>query len=79
MHVDRPGDPHPTLAAIATFRSCEQSVFGYPNDEAYWAVEDAGYGFYEVLESDWDDRLDVLAALTPTLDQAITVAAGGRS
>jgi len=40
-----------------------QSVFGYPNDEAYWidprgAVGDGrGYGFYEVLSSTWPERL----------------------
>jgi hypothetical protein len=44
-------------AALATFRDCSQSIFGYPNDEAYGGVPDAGYGFYEVLDSDWPDRL----------------------
>ena len=40
-----------------------QSVFGYPNDEAYWhdprgaAGETPGYGFYEVLSSTWPARL----------------------
>lgn len=56
MHVHRPAD-RTELAAIATFHHCEQSVFGYPNDEAYDAVEGAGYGFYEVLDSDWSSRL----------------------
>lgn len=46
-----------STAALATFRGCSQSIFGYPNDEAYWGVPDAGYGFYEVLDSDWSDRL----------------------
>jgi hypothetical protein len=44
-------------AALATFRGCQQSIFGYPNDEAYWGVPDAGYGFYEVLDSHWPHRL----------------------
>lgn len=44
-------------SALATFHGCSQSIFGYPNDEAYWGVPDAGYGFYELLESDWSDRL----------------------
>jgi hypothetical protein len=44
-------------AALATFSDCSQSIFGYPNDEAYWGVPDAGYGFYEVLDSDWSQRL----------------------
>ena len=57
MHVHRPADPAAELAAVVTFHSCEQSTFGYPNDEAYWAVEGAGYGFYEVPDSDWDLRL----------------------
>lgn len=45
------------MAALATFRDCSQSIFGYPNDEAYWGVPNAGYGFYEVLDSDWSERL----------------------
>lgn len=44
--------------AIATFQQCSQSIFGYPNDEAYFAVPGAGYGFYEVLDSDWGRRRD---------------------
>jgi hypothetical protein len=44
-------------AALATFSHCRQSIFGYPNDEAYWGVPDAGYGFYELLDSDWSERL----------------------
>ena len=40
-----------------------QSVFGYPNDEAYShdprgpAGDRPGYGFFEVLDSTWPDRL----------------------
>ena len=52
------------LTAIATFVGCEQSIFGYPNDEAYWldprrarAAGGLGYGFYEVLGSSWEASL----------------------
>lgn len=46
-----------------TLEWCAQSVFGYPNDEAYWRDprgadgDQRGYGFYEVLSSTWDKRL----------------------
>lgn len=46
-----------STAALATFSGCSQSVFGYPNDEAYWGIPHARYGFYEVIDSDWSDRL----------------------
>lgn len=45
------------LTGIVTFERCMQSVFGYPNDEAYWhdprgaAGDRPGYGFFEVLDS----------------------------
>lgn len=50
-------------AAIVTLEGCMQSVFGYPNDEAYYSDprraggEGPGYGFYEVLSSAWPGRL----------------------
>jgi hypothetical protein len=44
-------------AALATFSWCTQSIFGYPNDEAYWGIPEAGYSFYEVRDTDWSDRL----------------------
>lgn len=50
--------------AIVTLARCVQSVFGYPDDEAYWhdprGAADSGspgYGFYEVLSSTWPLRL----------------------
>ncbi len=49
--------------AIVTLERCMQSVFGYPNDEAYWhdprgaGGNRPGYGFYEVLSSAWPGRL----------------------
>jgi hypothetical protein len=47
--------------AIVTFVRCRQSVFGYPNDEAQWGdrrLTGHGYGFFEVLDSPWPQRLN---------------------
>jgi hypothetical protein len=60
--VFRPADKA-KLTAIVTFERCEQSVFGYPNDEAYSrdprgrAGDEPSYGFFEVLDSAWPARL----------------------
>jgi hypothetical protein len=49
LGVFRPADKA-RLTAIVTFEGCMQSVFGYPNDEAYWhdprgaAGDEPGYG-----------------------------------
>ena len=62
LGVFRPADKA-QLTAIVTFQQCMQSVFGYPNDEAYWhdprgaAGDRPGYGFFEVLDSAWPGRL----------------------
>lgn len=62
LSVFRPADKA-RLTAVVTFEGCMQSVFGYPNDEAYWrdprgAVGDSpGYGFFEVVNSSWPQRL----------------------
>lgn len=62
LGVFRPADKA-QLTAIVTFEQCMQSVFGYPNDEAYWhdprgpAGDPPGYGFFEVLDSTWPGRL----------------------
>ncbi|MGH3210404.1 MAG: hypothetical protein ACRDNO_21885 [Trebonia sp.] len=62
LGVFRPADKA-QLTAIVTFKQCVQSVFGYPNDEAYWhdprgATGDRpGYGFFEILDSAWPGRL----------------------
>lgn len=62
LGVFRPADQSRKMA-IVTLGWCMQSVFGYPNDEAYWhdprgsAGERPGYGFYEVLSSTWPARL----------------------
>lgn len=52
------GPPDP---AIVTFVGCHQSIFGYPNDEAQWGdprIRGQGYGFFEVRDSPWPERLD---------------------
>ncbi|MFF4902661.1 hypothetical protein [Streptomyces sp. NPDC001068] len=44
-----------------TFVACTQSVFGYPNDEAqegHPLARGLAYGVYEVLGSDWAQRLE---------------------
>lgn len=56
LMVSRLSD-HARKAAIATFEHCRQSVFGYPNDEALWAVPELGYGFYEAAESTWPAQI----------------------
>ena len=51
----------PPRTAMATFQGCLQVVFGYPNDEAHPGhplYSNWSYGFYEVLGSDWPDRLE---------------------
>jgi hypothetical protein len=62
LRVFRPADKA-ELIVIVTFEGCMQSVFGYPNDEAYGhdprgeAGDRPGYGFFEVLDSTWPARL----------------------
>jgi hypothetical protein len=62
LGVFRPTDKA-DLVAIVTFERCLQSVFGYPNDEAYRhdprgpAGDRPGYGFFEILGSTWPGRL----------------------
>lgn len=62
LGVFRPADKAHKIAIVTLVR-CMQSVFGYPNDEAYWcdprggAGDRPGYGFYEVLSSIWPQRL----------------------
>jgi hypothetical protein len=62
LNVFRPADKAHKIA-IVTLSRCLQSVFGYPNDEAYRhdprgeAGDQPGYGFYEVLSSTWPQRL----------------------
>jgi hypothetical protein len=57
-----PRDGGPLKAAIVTAVACRQSVFGYPNDEA-WSRDPRGdadhpsYGFYEIQGSIWPAQL----------------------
>jgi hypothetical protein len=44
--------------AVAHFSSPAQTVFGYPNEEAYWRdPRGIEHGFYEVLDSPWAANL----------------------
>lgn len=62
LGVFRPADKA-QLTAIVTFEGCMQSIFGYPNDEAYRhdprgaAGDRPGYGFFEILGSSWPGQL----------------------
>lgn len=62
MQVFKKAD-HSNEVAIVTFTNCQQSIFGYPNDEAYESDprgtigDEASYGFFEVLSSSWPARL----------------------
>jgi hypothetical protein len=57
VHGGRDAGPLASARGRGHVPRLEQSVFGYPNDEAYSAVPEATYGFFEVLDSDWNDRL----------------------
>jgi hypothetical protein len=50
-----PGDSSMRSAvAVADVVGAAQTVFGYPNEEAYWKdPRELGHGFYEILESPW--------------------------
>jgi hypothetical protein len=45
--------------ALVTVIGLSQSVYGYPNEEAFWSDSrgDVGHGFYEVQESAWHSHL----------------------
>lgn len=45
--------------ALVTVMGLSQSVFGYPNEEAFWfdSRGDVGHGFYEVQDSAWNSNL----------------------
>jgi hypothetical protein len=45
--------------ALVTVMGVTQSVYGYPNEEAFWndSRGDVGHGFYEVQESAWHSNL----------------------
>lgn len=52
-------DDKSTPVALVTFSGCVQSLFGYPNDEAYSNDPrgELSYGFFEGVNSDWPRRL----------------------
>jgi hypothetical protein len=45
--------------ALITAKRCQQSVFGYPNEEAYWLDErgELGIGIYELVGSVWAENV----------------------
>lgn len=45
--------------ALVTVTALSQSVFGYPNEEAFWldGRGDVGHGFYEVQDSAWHSNI----------------------
>lgn len=47
-------------AALITGAGCVQTVFGYPNEEAFWKDPrgELGHGCYEIIGSDWAAKLD---------------------
>jgi hypothetical protein len=46
--------------ALITIRGVVQSIFGYPNEEAFWKDPrgDLGHGFFEVADSPWTDEIN---------------------
>jgi hypothetical protein len=47
------------VRALVTVSGVEQSIFGYPNEEAYWQDPRGGleWGFYELVGSVWSEKL----------------------
>jgi hypothetical protein len=57
------GKYHAAGTALAEFRMCSATRFGYPNDEARAGIArfaPLGYGIYEVLHCSWLDETDRL-------------------
>jgi hypothetical protein len=46
--------------ALITISEVVQSIFGYPNEEAFWKDPrgDIGHGFFEVVDSPWIDEIN---------------------
>src|SRR5215471_11632804 len=46
--------------ALITVSGVMQSIFGYPNEEAFWKDPrgDIGHGFFEVVDSVWVDEIN---------------------
>lgn len=47
------------VMALVTAKRCQQSVFGYPNEDAYWQDErgNLGIGIYELVGSMWAENI----------------------
>jgi hypothetical protein len=57
--LDAPGRKEAT--ALVTIIGLSQSVFGYPNEEAFWfdpRAEELGHGFYELQGSRWRENIN---------------------
>lgn len=52
--------------ALITIRGVVQSIFGYPNEEAFWKDPRGhlGHGFFEVADSPWIDEINGYNAAT---------------
>lgn len=46
--------------ALITISGVRQSIFGYPNEEAFWKDPrgDLGHGFFELVDSPWIDEVN---------------------
>ena len=67
VFVPTPAMPRRMQTAVATFSRCRQAIFGYPNDEAkrgHPLYGSRGYGFYEVIDSEWPRRLEAFNRLS---------------
>ena len=56
----------PAGRAILNFKNCSITKFGYPNDEARWAIprtKGLSYDAYEIYDSEWSAELDRLNRL----------------
>ncbi|HEV3187738.1 MAG TPA: hypothetical protein VGZ04_06790 [Acidimicrobiales bacterium] len=58
---DFESDDRREALAIITAKRCLQSVFGYPNEEAYWLDErgSLGIGIYELIGSMWAENVAI--------------------
>jgi hypothetical protein len=64
LHGYIPGDltapDRQRAIALITISGVVQSIFGYPNEEAFWKDPrgDMGHGFFEVVDSSWIDEIN---------------------
>lgn len=52
--------------ALITISQVVQSIFGYPNEEAFWRDPrgNIGHGFFEVIDSPWSDEINTYNVAT---------------